>query len=413
MSLARVAFRAALAAAIIVSALSAEERGLTLEQALEIALARNPDVLAARAEIDAARGRTLQLRSRPEPALTAGVEGLPLPGLRQEGDEVEVRLGVEQVLEYPGKRSLRDELGRLGEELASAALARIEIGTSARVKRAYWRAVRARSETEALERSSVRLEAFLADLEAKYRSGSGAYADVLRARAERARLRNQMLEAGQERLAAASDLNLILGREPSEPVELMTGLPFTPLAADLDGFLARALMTRPSARIAGLDRDRAVAAVKLAGLDRRPDLLAGFSLPSKRLNGWGVSLGLTMPFLRPGRLKGQALEAEAEAERARIALAATERRLRAAVATAYAAAKAAGEQVLVFERDLLGELEDELDIQLEYFRYGKIEAYNLIDLHRTFLQAEIEHLRALFLYNVALADLEVAGEEAY
>jgi cobalt-zinc-cadmium efflux system outer membrane protein len=413
MSLARVAFRAALAAAIIVSALSAEERGLTLEQALEIALARNPDVLAARAEIDAARGRTLQLRSRPEPALTAGVEGLPLPGLRQEGDEVEVRLGVEQVLEYPGKRSLRDELGRLGEELASAALARIEIGTSARVKRAYWRAVRARSETEALERSSVRLEAFLADLEAKYRSGSGAYADVLRARAERARLRNQMLEAGQERLAAASDLNLILGREPSEPVELMTGLTFTPLAADLDGFLARALMTRPSARIAGLDRDRAVAAVKLAGLDRRPDLLAGFSLPSKRLNGWGVSLGLTMPFLRPGRLKGQALEAEAEAERARIALAATERRLRAAVATAYAAAKAAGEQVLVFERDLLGELEDELDIQLEYFRYGKIEAYNLIDLHRTFLQAEIEHLRALFLYNVALADLEVAGEEAY
>jgi cobalt-zinc-cadmium efflux system outer membrane protein len=413
MSLVRVAFRAALAAAIIVSALSAEERGLTLEQALEIALARNPDVLAARAEIDAARGRTLQLRSRPEPALTAGVEGLPLPGLRQEGDEVEVRLGVEQVLEYPGKRSLRDELGRLGEELASAALARIEIGTSARVKRAYWRAVRARSETEALERSSVRLEAFLADLEAKYRSGSGAYADVLRARAERARLRNQMLEAGQERLAAASDLNLILGREPSEPVELMTGLTFTPLAADLDGFLARALMTRPSARIAGLDRDRAVAAVKLAGLDRRPDLLAGFSLPSKRLNGWGVSLGLTMPFLRPGRLKGQALEAEAEAERARIALAATERRLRAAVATAYAAAKAAGEQVLVFERDLLGELEDELDIQLEYFRYGKIEAYNLIDLHRTFLQAEIEHLRALFLYNVALADLEVAGEEAY
>jgi cobalt-zinc-cadmium efflux system outer membrane protein len=413
MSLARVAFRAALAAAIIVSALSAEERGLTLEQALEIALARNPDVLAARAEIDAARGRTLQLRSRPEPALTAGVEGLPLPGLRQEGDEVEVRLGVEQVLEYPGKRSLRDELGRLGEELASAALARIEIGTSARVKRAYWRAVRARSETEALERSSVRLEAFLADLEAKYRSGSGAYADVLRARAERARLRNQMLEAGQERLAAASDLNLILGREPSEPVELMTGLTFTPLAADLDGFLARALMTRPSARIAGLDRDRAVAAVKLAGLDRRPDLLAGFSLPSKRLNGWGVSLGLTMPFLRPGRLKGQALEAEAEAERARIALATTERRLRAAVATAYAAAKAAGEQVLVFERDLLGELEDELDIQLEYFRYGKIEAYNLIDLHRTFLQAEIEHLRALFLYNVALADLEVAGEEAY
>jgi outer membrane protein TolC len=120
-----------------------------------------------------------------------------------------------------------------------------------------------------------------------------------------------------------------------------------------------------------------------------------------------------MPFLRPGRLEGEAIEAEAEAVRTRIAVAATERRLRAAVETAYAAAKAAGEQVLVFERDLIGELEDELAIQLEYFRYGKIEAFSLIDLHRTFVQAEVEHLRALFLYNVALADLEVAGEEAY
>lgn len=411
MSLTRVALRAALAAAIIVSALSAEEKGLRLEQALEIALANNPDVLAARAEVDAARGRTLRLRSRPEPALSAGVEGLPLPGLRKEGDEVEVRLGIEQVLEYPGKRSLRDELGRLGEDLASAALARIELGTSAKVKKAYWRAVRAQSEAKALERSAVRLEAFLADLEAKYRSGSGAYTDVLRARAERARLKNRILEAGQERRAAAAELNLLLGREPSEPAELSSALAFTPLASDLDGLLARALATRPSARIAGLDRDRADAAVRLAELDRRPDLLAGFSLPSKRLNGWGVSFGLTMPFLRPSRLRGEALEAEAEAERARIRLAATERRLRAAVETAFAAAKAAEEQVLVFERDLLGELEDELDIQLEYFRYGKIEAYDLIDLHRTYLQAEVEHLRALFLYNVALADLEVAGEE--
>jgi cobalt-zinc-cadmium efflux system outer membrane protein len=413
MSLARVAFRAALAAVIVVSALSTEKRGLTLEQALEIALSRNPDVLAARADVDAARGRALQLGARPEPALAASVEGLSLPGLRKEGDEVEVRLGVEQVLEYPGKRALRDELGRLGEELASAALARIETGTSARVKKAYWRAVRARNETEALERSSVRLEAFLADLEAKYRSGSGVYADILRARAERARLKNQVLEAGQQRREAASELNLLLGRESSEPAELLTALPFAPLEADLDALLARALATRPSARIAALDRDRADAAVKLARLDRRPDFLAGFSLPSKRLNGWGVTLGLTMPFLRPGRLEGQALEAEAEAERARIGLAATERRLRTAVETAYAAAVAAEEQVLVFERDLLGELEDELDIQLEYFRYGKIEAFSLIDLHRTFVQAEVEHLRALFLYNVALADLEVAGEEAY
>ena len=66
---------------------------------------------------------------------------------------------------------------------------------------------------------------------------------------------------------------------------------------------------------------------------------------------------------------------------------------------------------LVFEKSLLTELEGELQIQLEYFRYGKVEAFSLLDLHRTYVLAEVEHLRALLSYNLALVNLEVAGEE--
>ena len=56
-------------AAIIVTSLPAQEGGLTIEKAVEIALARNPDILAARNAIEASRGRRLQLASRPEPQL--------------------------------------------------------------------------------------------------------------------------------------------------------------------------------------------------------------------------------------------------------------------------------------------------------------------------------------------------------
>jgi outer membrane protein TolC len=88
----------ALAAALLIApALRAQEGDLSLEQAIEIALARNPDVLVARTRLDAAAGRTLQLRSRPEPQAVASVEGVPIPGLKKEGDESEIRLGIEQV----------------------------------------------------------------------------------------------------------------------------------------------------------------------------------------------------------------------------------------------------------------------------------------------------------------------------
>jgi outer membrane protein TolC len=116
--------------------------------------------------------------------------------------------------------------------------------------------------------------------------------------------------------------------------------------------------------------------------------------------------------LSPERARGETLEAAAAAAESRIASEALDRRVRTAVESAWAAARSAEAQVLVYEESLLRELEDELGIQLEYFRYGRTEAFSLLDLHRAFALAQVEHLRALLLYNLALADLEVAGQAA-
>jgi outer membrane protein TolC len=400
----------AAAARIVVPAFAAQEGGLTLDQAVGLALARNPEVLAAQTQLEAARGRTLQFKSRPEPQAAASVEGLPLPGLKKEGDQVEIHLGIEQAFEYPGKRALRAEIGREGEDIAAAELDRVRLLLTARVKRAYWRSVFAAGAAEALERSSGRLDAVLEDLQAKYRTGAAGYDDVLRARAEKARLRNQILDQAKERRSAELELDELLGNAPGEPLVLATAMGFAPLEADAVALVERARATLPSFRLAALRSEMADSTVKLAGLSRRPDFLAGFLLPSIRPNGWGVSFGLTMPFLRPGRAKGEAMEAAAEAKASRIAAEALDRHVRTAVESAYAAAKSAEEQVLVYEKSLLKELEDELGIQLEYFRYGKTGTLSLLDLHRTFVTAEVEHLHALLLYNLALADLEAAGE---
>jgi len=411
MALKRPPVLAALAALVIVSALPAQEGGLTLDRAVELALAGHPEIREAQARVEAARGRTLQFASRPEPQLTAGLEGIPLPGLKKDGDELEVRLGIEQVFEYPGKRSLRTDIGRKGEDLAGAELDRVRLLLAVRVKRAYWQAVFASAAVTALERSGSRLDALLEDLESKYRTGAAAYGDVLRARAEKARLKNQALDQARERRMAELELIGLLGLSPGDPVELATPLPFTPLESDPSALWERARTTLPSMRAVSIRAEQAASVVRLAGLGRRPDFLAGFLLPSLRPNAWGVEFGLTMPFLRPGRARGQAIEAAAEADAVRLASEALARRVRTAVEGAFAAAKSAESQVLVYERSLLAELEDELAIELEYFRYGKTQAFGIIDLHRTLVQAQVEHLRALLLYNLALADLEVAGEE--
>ncbi|HSQ35389.1 MAG TPA: TolC family protein, partial [Candidatus Binatia bacterium] len=339
--------RALLRGVLLLPAAVVPADGLTVERAVEIALAGNLDVLLARNEVEAARGRKQQLGARPEPQLEASVDGAPLPGRAQEGADTEFSLGIEQVLEYPGKRSLRAEIGRLGENLAEAEFARVRLIVAARVKCAYWQAVFARDSARALEKSLGRLELLLTDLQMKYGSGTVAYADVLRARAEKARLRNQIIEQEKERRAAALELNELLARPAGEPVELLTSMRFVPIDVDLETIWARALSTRPSLRMASIRKDRAAASVKLARLDRRPDFFAGFSLPSNRPNAWGVSLGLTLPFLRPGRSRGISLEAGAEEENAGLLADSRRRRIRSALESAYSSAQAAGEQVLV------------------------------------------------------------------
>ena len=408
--------RAVLALAVLalgpaLSRAAAAPAGLTLEQALALAMQANPRVLAAALDVQAAAGRSLQLGARPEPQLLAAMEGARLPGAPRPEEGAEWHLGVEQLFEFPGKLALRRRIGRLQEEVAAVELERVRLVVAADVKRAYWRAAFAAGAARLLAGALERIDLLLVDLQARYRAGTAAYVDVLRARAEKARLRNQALEQEKEVALARLELNTLLARPADEPVELATPMSFAPLTVGMGELWEKARSSRPSLRSAALQRDLAQAEVKQAGLGRLPDLLAGFSLPSVRTDAWGVSLGLNLPFLRPARARGAALEADAGQERARLDADARERSVRAALEASYAAARAAEEQVRVFERDLLSDLEDELRLQRELFRYGKGTAFELLDLQRTLALAELEHLRAIFLYGVALADLEAAGED--
>ena len=387
-----------------------QQEGLTLDQAIATALTRNTDVLSARAEVEATRGRSLQFGASPEPQVTAALEAIPLPGLKKSG-EMEVNLSFEQVFEFPGKRSLRDQLGHLGIRIAENELERVKMIVAARVKRAYWKAAYALKVTLALEKSAARLDLLLEDLQTKYRSATATYADILRARAEKARLRNQVLEGENERRSACLELNTLMARPSDAPIALLSDMPFSPLSSDLSTIQENARSTRPSQKIAALRKELATAALKLAKLGGNPDFTAAFSLPSLRPEAWGVSFGLTLPFLQPRRTRGLNLEAAADTEIAILSAETQDRRIVSALASAYSSVKTTEEQVQVFERSLLRELDDELRIQIEYFRYGKIDFRDLLDLHRTYVLAEIDHMRALLLYNLALADLEVAGEE--
>jgi outer membrane protein, heavy metal efflux system len=88
---------------------------LTLPGAVAQAVAHNPELRAARAQIEAATGRAAQSRLWPNPELELAAEDVPADGggLAQSKNMI----GLAQTVPFPGKKSLDGQIGRRHERL--------------------------------------------------------------------------------------------------------------------------------------------------------------------------------------------------------------------------------------------------------------------------------------------------------
>jgi cobalt-zinc-cadmium efflux system outer membrane protein len=386
--------------------------GFTLEQAVTIALKNNPGVLSALKEAEASLGRRLQLEAIPDPEVLFSDEGLGLGRRSKVEGEKEISFGIQQSLEFPGKRALRSRVGKYGERIALLEVERAKLVVGAEVKRAYYKTVLSSKTVSSLEGTLALLDRFIETAAARYQAGAVPYLDVLRARVEKAQAQNELLEARNELRTDKVRLNILMGRRGDDPLELMTGLAFVPPAGDLAAVREEALSTRPSLKIAGLKLERAIAGLMLSRKNLLPDFSVGLFSPSLRANAWGFAVGITVPLYWWKKQKGETIEAAAEKDIEVLSRDSAERRLLARIEEAYSNVTTAAEQVKVFKEKLLGEVESELQLSLTSYGLGKTEALDLLDISRTYRTTQLEYLKALYLYLVSAADLEAAGEDS-
>jgi outer membrane protein, heavy metal efflux system len=384
---------------------------LTLDGAIELALKQNPEIQLAVKKRDEARGQRLQMESVPNPEIMFSDEGLGLRKKSTGGMETEISFGMQQNLEFPGKRAMRAKMGRFGEERSVLDLERIRRIVRAAVKKSYFKALLSRRIAESLEANSLWMDQLIENLLIGYQAGSASYVDVLRARAEKARLQNQLIEEKRAGITARMELNLLLGRDGYTPIDFMTGMVYFPEDSGVIRLKEEVRTTRLALLIAAVKRRQTETGLKLAKMSLLPDFSFGLFSPSLRPNAWGFSVAVSVPLNWWKKQKGEILEAQAVHDMAGIVVRRTELRMKALVENALSGVAAAEEQVKLYEHTLLKEMEDELNISLSQYQFGKIEFFNLLDIYRTCAAVRLDHLKSLYLYFVSLADLEVAGEE--
>lgn len=414
---------AALFAFLFLMNSSHAQEKLSLQQAIDLAITNNPQVLVAQKEIAAANARILQAEAIPNLEFGLGWEETPSNfNITKAGER---NIGLVQPFEFPGKRGARGHVAKIDRQFFKENLRRTKLLISAEVKRSYYQAWLSQKSVANFEAIADLLQQFRETATVRYQAQKVPFLEVLRAKTELAKINNELIAARREAQNALAELNRLLGRAGSTPLALADNLAYQPFTKTVETVVNEMRQISVSRRLSETLVERGRAQMRLTqksylpdfaiGLfnqkrDGQPPFTAAHPLGNTESGLWGIEVGASIPLWFWKGPRGQAQEARAFFDLAQIQLEAVNRNVTTAIENAYRSVKAAEEQVRLFEETLLHDVEDELHSGVAHYQTDQIDALNLIDIYRTYTATQAEYYRALYNYHVALADLEVAGE---
>jgi cobalt-zinc-cadmium efflux system outer membrane protein len=394
-------------------------QGVSSADLVKRALATNGELVAARLDIERARGRLRQAGLRPNPILELEeTTGRPT-GSRDRDTSV----GISIPLEVGGKRKASIELARAELEASEAEIANRERQLSAEVLMQYGEALAALRElqiTENLNDLDLQTTRFV---QARVNEGDTAPLELnlLRAEIDRLRSRRILLE-GRLRVSLLK-LKSLVGMTIDEPLRLREDLtaPRLPVVrASLESAVEIAIRTRPDVRLARLTEEVAQAGYRLARAQGAPDIAftttyrverssfdntpIGVLTDNDKLITFGVSVGIPV-FNRNQGAKTEAAVAVSQARTRREFL---EQVVKSEVASAYARYEASRNAVTIFEQGVIARTNENVRAIRAAYELGEFRITDLITEQRRLLDAQREYTETLTEQYRALADLHTA-----
>jgi cobalt-zinc-cadmium efflux system outer membrane protein len=392
----------------------AEERRLSRQDAIRIALEENPEVVAAQKEWEAAKARVIQASALPDPELELEYEELAdLTGLGNFGER---SFGVTQSLEFPLKwwrRRCAAQQAARGIRLS--VLEATRQGVTLRVKTAYDRVLLNRRRLEYDHENLELIQRFLRKAQLRLEAGDVPPVDVMRAEVEAGRATNRLTQRRSDLSAARAALNTLLGRDTEASSEPADELIYEPVSVgSVSDLKALALNRRPEL----VGGDWAVASARSTqGVARAaliPDLSIGvfrqtLDAPSGKEDFWRVRIGLALPLWGAARQRGELAEAKAVAERAAAEKDRMRFRAQLEIEEAYLQLTNAEEQVRLFQAKIMGAAERTFEVASRSYQEGKASYLDVLEAQRALIEVREEFVGSLFNYRTALAQLEWAA----
>jgi outer membrane protein TolC len=391
----------------------ADEPDAALRSILDEALTRNPDLLAARALLAAARSRPPQARALPDPMLALGYTNdgwSPTLGAR---DMTTLGFTWSQELPHPGKRRLRGEVASLEAGQAEQQLERVRLGVVAAVERAYAELRLAREVAGIVREQEDVWRRIEGVARARYAVGQGAQQDVLRVQVEVTRIEQLRIDQAAEAEVRRADLNRLRAADADTPVETPAPLALRPVETDPAEQLRLAEASSPELRAAALAVERERTALELAKKESRPDLTlqAGYMNRGRLDPMWQASVGVSLP-LFARKNAARVAEAEARLRASESNRQATLLRLRARTQERLARLRAVEKTATLYEKGIVPQGQMAVEAGLVSYQASQLPFLALLESLATLYGDRTTLLRLRARHARLRASLDEASLEA-
>ena len=381
---------------------------LVLPELIHEVLARNPELVAARKQWEAATNRIPQARSLDDP--TVFVDLFNVPNTFNVTHTQNSIFGLSQNLPFPGKRALKGDVASRSADMTEQAVRAKERELVARLKQNYYDLFLAQKAVQIHHEQVEVLRQFVEITNVKFRAGKGSQADVLKAHVELSLLFQHRPVLEQRRETAEAMLNTLLDRDPASPLGMAQAPSQLPLEQPIDDLHRLALNDRPEIKAAELDVQRNEQSQALAQRQYYPDFNVSFRRFQnfQASDGYGAYVSMSIPFAFWTKPKYDAgvQEAAAAVAVARAQQQTLENMTRFQINDLLAKLRASDQVATLYRTTILPQGEQSLEAARVGYRAGKAGVLELIEAQRAWQGFQLEYFKALVDRQQRLAELE-------
>ncbi len=399
---------------------------LSLDQAVTVAMEKNPGLAAIRARYEAMAAIPSQQSSLPDPVLSFGAVNIPLDSFDLDQENMtQMQVGISQKFPFPGKLGLKEESAAFEAEAALEQVGEARLSLVKNTRTTWWDIFYLQKSLEIVRSNQDLLRATVAAARTKYEVGKGLQQDVLLAQVELTRLMDReifvanAIEKKKAALAALLDRSVDAGcfEVPGQNVdlELPKILPMTTLQAV-------SLTSRPGLLALEKKTDATRSRIELARKDYYPDFTVGAAYGYRQDTQDGrdrsdfatVRLSMNLPIWTGTKQDKAVAQRTSESLAAEHQVREFRDRVLAEIASQSAEYSNTVRQSELYSTSLIPQAEQTAAAMLKGYQVNKVDFLNVVRAQLALYNYKITYWKYLSNAFKALAGLEAAtGASVY